>query len=134
MYEAAIKNLRECQRQLDADGIEVGVSRQALEEVLSKLGRDRHDANDLIEDTAKAIWEENNGPFNPLNATGKIAIRQEAASAVRFVIARCVTEIEAVSRDWRDVGDGQKVSACDYLILRLRSLACFAARKDPANG
>lgn len=31
----AIDNLTECQRQLDADGCEVGVSRQALDEVLA---------------------------------------------------------------------------------------------------
>jgi hypothetical protein len=34
---AAIENLRECQRQLDADGCEVGVSRQALDETLTAL-------------------------------------------------------------------------------------------------
>lgn len=33
----AEKNLRECQRQLDMDGVFVGVSRQALEEVLNEL-------------------------------------------------------------------------------------------------
>ena len=35
----AEKNLRECQRQLDADGVMVGVSRQALDEVLTELQR-----------------------------------------------------------------------------------------------
>ena len=34
---AAIENLRTAQRQLDADGTEVGVSRQALDEVLDWL-------------------------------------------------------------------------------------------------
>ena len=38
----AEKNLRECQRQLDMDGAEVGVSRQALDEVLAELERLRH--------------------------------------------------------------------------------------------
>lgn len=33
---AAFKNLRTCQRQLDMDGCEVGVSRQALDEVLAE--------------------------------------------------------------------------------------------------
>lgn len=31
----AIKNLKECQQQLDADGCMVGVSRQALDETLA---------------------------------------------------------------------------------------------------
>lgn len=35
--DAAIENLTNCQRQLDMDGCEVGVSRQALEEVLEWL-------------------------------------------------------------------------------------------------
>lgn len=35
----AIENLRTCQRQLDMDGCEVGVSRQALEETLAELDR-----------------------------------------------------------------------------------------------
>lgn len=35
-YSPARNNLRDCQRQLDADGFEVGVSRQALDEVLSE--------------------------------------------------------------------------------------------------
>jgi hypothetical protein len=39
MTEAAIKNLRESQQQLDADGTMVGVSRQALDEALAS-----HDA------------------------------------------------------------------------------------------
>lgn len=34
----AIKQLKEHQQQLDADGVRVGVSRQALEEVLEHLG------------------------------------------------------------------------------------------------
>lgn len=34
----AIENLRACQRQLDMDGCEVGVSRQALEIVLAHFG------------------------------------------------------------------------------------------------
>lgn len=33
----AITNLRDCQRQLDMDGCEVGVSRQALDETLALL-------------------------------------------------------------------------------------------------
>jgi hypothetical protein len=37
MSRQAIENLRECQRQLDADGCEVGVSRQALDETLTAL-------------------------------------------------------------------------------------------------
>lgn len=36
MSDAAAKNLRESQTQLDMDGIQVGVSRQALEEVLEE--------------------------------------------------------------------------------------------------
>lgn len=32
--QTALDNLRTCQRQLDADGCEVGVSRQALDETL----------------------------------------------------------------------------------------------------
>lgn len=39
MPDAAIKNLRDYQRQLDMDGSEVGVSRQALDEVLAYLTR-----------------------------------------------------------------------------------------------
>ena len=35
----AAKNLRECQTQLDADGCQVGVSRQAVDEVLAELDR-----------------------------------------------------------------------------------------------
>ncbi len=35
MSAEAIKNLRECQKQLDADGTMVGVSRQALDETLA---------------------------------------------------------------------------------------------------
>lgn len=35
MTQTAYENLRKCQRQLDQDGIEVGVSRQALDEVLT---------------------------------------------------------------------------------------------------
>ena len=34
MSREAIENLRECQRQLDMDGCEVGVSRQAVDETL----------------------------------------------------------------------------------------------------
>lgn len=37
MSRQAIENLRECQRQLDADGCEVGVSRQAVDETLTAL-------------------------------------------------------------------------------------------------
>lgn len=37
IYKGAIDNLNHHQRQLDADGIEVGVSRQALCEVLAGL-------------------------------------------------------------------------------------------------
>lgn len=36
---AAVANLRACQRQLDMDGCEVGVSRQALEETLALTDR-----------------------------------------------------------------------------------------------
>lgn len=36
---AAYENLRNCQTQLDMDGCRVGVSRQALEEVLDELSR-----------------------------------------------------------------------------------------------
>jgi hypothetical protein len=35
----AVENLRTCQRQLDADGVEVGVSRQAVDETLAELAR-----------------------------------------------------------------------------------------------
>lgn len=35
----AVENLRACQRQLDMDGCEVGVSRQALEIVLAHFPR-----------------------------------------------------------------------------------------------
>ena len=35
--QTAWENLKNCQRQLDADGVEVGVSRQALDEVLAFL-------------------------------------------------------------------------------------------------
>lgn len=34
--QTAFENLRNCQRQLDMDGCEVGVSRQALDEVLAE--------------------------------------------------------------------------------------------------
>jgi len=37
MSRDAIENLRTCQRQLDADGCEVGVSRQAVDETLIAL-------------------------------------------------------------------------------------------------
>lgn len=37
MTREAIENLRTCQRQLDADGCEVGVSRQAVDETLTAL-------------------------------------------------------------------------------------------------
>ncbi len=37
MSRHAIENLRENQRQLDADGCEVGVSRQAVDETLTAL-------------------------------------------------------------------------------------------------
>jgi hypothetical protein len=40
-YEA----LRDGQRQLDADGVEVGVSRQALDEALAEIDRLRHDVS-----------------------------------------------------------------------------------------
>src|SRR5690606_22838312 len=35
----AIENLRNCQRQLDMDGCEVGVSRQAVDETLAEIDR-----------------------------------------------------------------------------------------------
>jgi hypothetical protein len=34
----AILNLRDCQRQLDFDGVDVGVSRQALDETMGIIG------------------------------------------------------------------------------------------------
>lgn len=37
----ALGNIRACQRQLDADGTEVGVSRQALEEVIAEVDKAR---------------------------------------------------------------------------------------------
>lgn len=37
MSREAIENLRTCQRQLDMDGCEVGVSRQAVDETLIAL-------------------------------------------------------------------------------------------------
>jgi hypothetical protein len=39
MPELAIKNLQEYQKQLDMDGVMVGVSRQALDEVLAYVTR-----------------------------------------------------------------------------------------------
>lgn len=42
----ALENLKAHQRQLDADGVEVGVSRQALDEVIAEVGRLRRVATD----------------------------------------------------------------------------------------
>lgn len=49
----ASDNLRNCQRQLDMDGCEVGVSRQALDETL-----DDYDRLLMIEDQAKLLIDE----------------------------------------------------------------------------
>lgn len=46
----AIENLKTNQRQLDADGCEVGVSRQALDETLAEVSRLQ-----LIEATAREL-------------------------------------------------------------------------------
>lgn len=43
----AAQNLRDQQRQLDIDGVEVGVSRQAIEEVLEELASMRQDVRKL---------------------------------------------------------------------------------------
>jgi hypothetical protein len=45
---AASDNLRTNQRQLDADGCEVGVSRQAVDETLEELDRLRRDCWHLV--------------------------------------------------------------------------------------
>ena len=45
----AEKNLRECQEQLDMDGVMVGVSRQALEETLTELDASRAREARLVE-------------------------------------------------------------------------------------
>ena len=54
----AIANLRSHQRQLDADGCEVGVSRQAIEETLALLAvvaDELRDAAAILQSTAEAI-------------------------------------------------------------------------------
>jgi hypothetical protein len=56
----AERNLRDCQRQLDMDGCEVGVSRQALEETLSEIERIRSENGQLIEAAAQrsSCWRD----------------------------------------------------------------------------
>ena len=46
---AAEQNLRACQKQLDMDGVMVGVSRQALEETLAELDASRAREARLVE-------------------------------------------------------------------------------------
>jgi len=46
---AAEQNLRACQKQLDMDGVMVGVSRQALEETLAELDASRAREAKLVE-------------------------------------------------------------------------------------
>jgi len=53
----AIQNLRECQKQLDADGSHVGVSRQALEEVLEWADGAKAISSDSDESQAKPTLE-----------------------------------------------------------------------------
>lgn len=55
----ALDNLRVHQRQLDADGCEVGVSREALNEVILAFGREQRRASvvtpEMVEAAAKAL-------------------------------------------------------------------------------
>lgn len=53
----AIKNLTEYQRQLDVDGCHVGVSRQALDEVLAYITK-LQEANGILEDALQEVGDD----------------------------------------------------------------------------
>lgn len=71
----AIDNLRRCQRQLDADGCEVGVSRQALEEALEIVG----ELLDALRN-CRTGWAEGNDIFGPMNAALPVIAKAEGRS------------------------------------------------------
>ena len=53
----AIQHLTEHQRQLDMDGCHVGVSRQALDEVLAYVAR-MQEANGILEDALQEVGDD----------------------------------------------------------------------------
>lgn len=53
----AIQNLTEYQHQLDMDGCHVGVSRQALDEVLAYVAR-LQEANGILEDALQEVGDD----------------------------------------------------------------------------
>jgi len=57
LLELAIQNLKEYQRQLDMDGCHVGVSRQALDEVLAYVAK-LQTANGILEDALQEVGDD----------------------------------------------------------------------------
>ena len=88
----AIDALTNFQRQLDPEGIEVGVSRQALEEVLAENSRLQSELEQARESARKIEWDRD-GCMSALEREGH---RAEKAEAERDELREALEEIREI--------------------------------------
>lgn len=84
--QTAWENLKNCQRQLDADGVEVGVSRQAVDETLQALEA----ANIELADYAKTV-----GNLRAALSTCQQSLVEQAAARADPTMPRLTPEVVA---------------------------------------
>lgn len=104
-WRPAYDNLRSCQRQLDQDGAEVGVSRQALEEVLDALNnRSPGPIEEIYAERRRQIDSEGYTPnHDDEHAGGQLA---EAAAAYALSAAGVARVMDAEFEVWPWGSDG----------------------------
>ncbi|MEM1189893.1 MAG: hypothetical protein AAGI72_15280 [Pseudomonadota bacterium] len=95
MSDAAAANLRQCQVQLDMDGIQVGVSRQALDEVLDER-------EELIRDRTRLEWMVNHEAQIDVSDGDTWIVRCTHGTSTKYTIN---DEIRVVADEWREAID-----------------------------
>lgn len=91
----AIEHLRNCQRQLDRDGVEVGVSRQALDETLDELEQMRSRIRALEAAVKLALDQSQSGLRHP--RTGKLQEFEDTnGERLWFITDDAITALNAV--------------------------------------